>query len=132
MDYNKKIKSVISFCNGYSKADQLMYNTLNEKIYYNTFSDLSLKFEDLVYITLFGVNYDYIHESFATPGMSENEKIGKIVLWDDKGGGYPPEKLSEYLLNLNNYKHDPKIEDKIKYQIKLINKGLKKLKKIKK
>lgn len=124
---DKKIRKIIEITESFNKIDNKLFEFLNERIYEKMVGPVVMKIEDLLFLSLFDEDYIEIHEGFATPGMTDNEKDNKVILWDHKNGGYPPEKLSDLFKNQNNLKKEDLFK-KIKTQIKLIKKAQKKRK----
>lgn len=115
----KKIDKVICILQLYSEINRSFFNCFNDETYDKTVSPYENMIEDLICMTLFNFTYDELYDMFTTPGCKEK---GKIILWDDKNGGYPLEKM----INIAKNGKDLNIEN-FKYQVKLINAALKKI-----
>ena len=123
-----KIDKIIDTMTFLSKLDKNAYEYLNYKIYDKLISPLVTKVSDLSFLLLVNYTHEELNQMFTTPGVSENEKRNKVVLWDEKKGGFPPEQLDSILLNLHEYKKE-NAKKEIKYYIDQIEKGLSRLKK---
>ena len=101
----EKVRQIQKVFKDFQKSDDFLYETFNERIYDEKFGPIHSSMEDMAFIALFGKNYFDVHESFASPGSSESEKASKPILWDNKNGGYPPEKLIDGLKTNKDYKY---------------------------
>lgn len=123
---DKKLNLVLDTMSVVNKIDNMAYKFLNDRLYENMASPLKTKIEDLCFHLLFDNDYDSLDNKFATPGMSDLEKRGRVVIWDK---GYPLETINECLLNCNN-ENMATVKKKLKKQVKLVKKALKEHKKI--